>query len=202
MTAIDLTTCGAGRRFELVSRLLVPRPIAWISTRSAEGALNLAPFSYFGLVTTEPPTFMVSIARHGTTPKDTARNLLTTGEAVVHLVEKRLADAMLASSAEVPPETSEFELAGLTPVASTRVSPPRIAEASAAFECKVIQDLVLGDEPYDVFFLQAMLLHLSPDLLSEQALPDVGAMELLGRVGGNGYCVADEALTLKLPKPV
>jgi flavin reductase (DIM6/NTAB) family NADH-FMN oxidoreductase RutF len=112
-----------------------PRPIGWISTRAPDGVLNLAPYSFFNAFNYTPPIIGFSSASY----KDTVRNVEATGEFVWNLVTKDLVRAMNETCATVPPDVDEFALAGLTPLASTRVAAPRVAESSVSFECKVIE---------------------------------------------------------------
>ena len=112
-----------------------PRPIGWISTRSAAGAFNLAPYSFFNAFNYTPP--IVGFASIG--PKDTLRNIEQTGEFAWNLVTRPLAQAMNQTCAPLPPEASEFTLAGLTPVASRIIGAPRVAESPVSFECRCTQ---------------------------------------------------------------
>ncbi len=112
-----------------------PRPIGWISSQSSAGLLNLAPYSFFNAFNYTPPLIGFSSIGY----KDTVRNIEETGEFVWNLVTRDLAEAMNLSCAAVAPEVNEFELAGLTPQASSLVKPPRVAESPVAFECKLSQ---------------------------------------------------------------
>lgn len=112
-----------------------PRPIGWISSQSSDGLLNLAPYSFFNAFNYTPPLIGFSSIGY----KDTVRNIEETGEFVWNLVTRDLAEAMNLSCAAVEPEVNEFELAGLTPQASSLVKPPRVAESPVAFECKLSQ---------------------------------------------------------------
>lgn len=112
-----------------------PRPIGWISSQSSAGLLNLAPYSFFNAFNYTPPLIGFSSIGY----KDTVRNIEQTGEFVWNLVTRDLAEAMNLSCAAVAPEVNEFELAGLTPQASSLVKPPRVAESPVAFECKLSQ---------------------------------------------------------------
>ena len=112
-----------------------PRPIGWISSQSSDGLLNLAPYSFFNAFNYTPPLIGFSSIGY----KDTVRNIEETGEFVWNLVTRDLAEAMNLSCAAVAPEVNEFELAGLTPQASSLVKPPRVAESPVAFECKLSQ---------------------------------------------------------------
>ena len=123
-----------------INALVMPRPIGWISSQSANGVLNLAPYSYFNAVCADPPyvMFAPNAAQPGTS-KDTYRNICEVPEFVVNLVGEHDAAAMNASSAPFPPEVDEFAACGITAVRSQLVRPPRVASAKAALECRVFQ---------------------------------------------------------------
>ena len=132
---------GHGLPHDPFNAIVGPRPIGWISTKSAQGGLNAAPYSFFNAFNYTPP--IVGFASIGY--KDSVRNIEQTGEFVWNLVTRPLAEAMNQTCSAVPPEVSESELAGLTPVASRLVAPPRIAESPVSFECKLTQLLQLQD---------------------------------------------------------
>ena len=130
---------GHGLPHDPFNAIVAPRPIGWISTRSAAGALNLAPYSFFNAFNYTPP--LVGFSSIGY--KDTVRNVEETGEFVWNLTTRELAEAMNQTSAAVAPEVNEFELAGLTPADSRIVNVPRVAESPVAFECRKTQVLQL-----------------------------------------------------------
>ena len=132
---------GHGLPHDPFNAIVGPRPIGWISTRSARGALNAAPYSFFTAFNYTPPIVGFSSIGY----KDSVRNIEQTGEFVWNLVTRPLAEAMNQTCAAAPPEVSEFELAGLTPLPSRLVAPPRIAESPVSFECKLTQLLQLKD---------------------------------------------------------
>lgn len=132
---------GHGLPHDPFNAIVGPRPIGWISTRSAQGALNVAPYSFFTAFNYTPP--IVGFASIGY--KDSVRNIEESGEFVWNLVTRPLAEAMNQTCAAVAPEVSEFELAGLTPLASKLVAPPRVAESPVTFECRLTQLLQLQD---------------------------------------------------------
>jgi flavin reductase (DIM6/NTAB) family NADH-FMN oxidoreductase RutF len=132
---------GHGLPHDPFNAIVGPRPIGWIASRSPAGALNLAPYSFFNAFNYTPP--IVGFASVGY--KDTLRNIEATGEFVWNLATRTLAEAMNQTSATVPPEASEFGLAGLTPVTSQRVAVPRVLESPVAFECRTTQILQLQD---------------------------------------------------------
>ena len=139
---IDFATLTAYQRYKLMAGLIVPRPIALITTVNAAGVVNAAPFSMFNMVGEDPPILMVSINRlHDGQLKDTAANILANGEFVVHLTDEAMAGEMHGCGASLPPEQSELAHVGLTPLPSHTVRPPRIAEAPVAFECVLHEKL-------------------------------------------------------------
>ncbi|MBC8058928.1 MAG: flavin reductase family protein, partial [Rhizobiales bacterium] len=126
---------GHGLPHDPFNAIVGPRPIGWISSMNAQGGLNLAPYSFFNAFNYTPP--IVGFASLG--QKDTLRNVQATREFAWNLVTRPLAEAMNASCASVPPEVSEFDLAGLTPAASRVIAAPRVAESPVSFECRVTQ---------------------------------------------------------------
>lgn len=132
----DFDHLERARRYKLLVGLVVPRPIALITTVDAGGVVNAAPFSFFNVLGDEPPIVIVSIEdRDSGAMKDTARNIGDSGEFVVNLVDESIAGRMHGCSVDYPPGVSEIERVGFTAAASTRVRPPRLAEAPAALEC-------------------------------------------------------------------
>ncbi len=143
---LDLEGQHADRAYAVLASLVTPRPIAWVTTLSPEGAVNAAPFSFFNVLGAEPPIVGFCPGdRDDGTPKDTARNVRLTHEFVVNLVDEDLAEAMNKTAASVPYGTSELALAGLTTAPSSVVKAPRIAEAPASLECAEWGTLQIGD---------------------------------------------------------
>lgn len=195
---IDPRTLSAKEKYLLLISLVVPRPIAWVSTLDEEGRANLAPFSFFGGVTSHPPTVMLSVGPKRGAKKDTAANLLARGEGVVHICHRALAEAMVATSADVAPEVDEFELAGLAKAPSEKVAPPRIAGAAIALESRVERHLEIGTGPNDVFLLEVVHVHVDDDLVVD-GLPDPSLLKAVGRLGGSLYC--DTASPFAVERP-
>src|SRR5271168_3804306 len=145
MLSIDPAQCEQRQVYKLMTGIIVPRPIALVSTMDRAGIRNLAPFSFFNGVGSVPPTVLFCPSVRGASGlahdirKDTLRNVEETGEFVVNIVSDAIASQANATSAEVPPEVDEFELSGLTPIASEAVRPPRVAESPAQMECKLMQ---------------------------------------------------------------
>jgi len=135
--------------YQQMIHCIVPRPIAWVSTVSETGVTNVAPFSYFTGVGSRPPSLLFCPAnnRDGK-PKDTLRNILDTGEFVVNIVPFAAAKAMNDSAAALPPEESEFDVGGLTPLSSVKISAPRVSESPVQFECRKIHVLNIGNQVF------------------------------------------------------
>jgi flavin reductase (DIM6/NTAB) family NADH-FMN oxidoreductase RutF len=173
-----------------------PRPIGWISSRDAQGRLNLAPYSFFNAFNYTPP--IVGFASIGA--KDTLHNVRTTGEFAWNLATRPLAEAMNASCASVPPEVSEFELAGLTPAPSRLIGAPRVAESPVSFECRVTQIIQLHGAdgvPVETWLTlgEVVGIHIDPALLKEGVYDTAAAQPIL-RGGGPGdyFGIAPEQL--------
>ncbi len=193
--ADDLSSRDA---YRLSIACVIPRPIAWVSTCDHSGRANLAPFSFFGGVSSAPPTVMVSVGRRRGERKDTARNLLARRECVVHLADRALAEPMVRTSAEAPHGESEFELAGLTAVASTEVTPPRVGEAKIAMEAILARHLEIGAGPVDLFLLEVVRFHLDDGIVVD-GLPDAARLAAVGRLGGISYCDTHEVFDIARP---
>lgn len=142
---LDLEGEHADRAYAMLASLVTPRPIAWVTSLSADGKLNAAPFSFFNALGANPPIIGFCPGdRDDGEPKDTARNIRETHEFVVNLVDEATAEAMNKTAAALPYGTSELEAAGLTTAASTSVKPPRIAESPASLECAEWGTLQIG----------------------------------------------------------
>jgi len=142
VTEVDFLALSAYQRYKLMASLIIPRPIALVTTLGANGVANAAPFSMFNMVGEDPPLVMISINRlKDGRLKDTAANILASGEFVVHMSDEPMARKMHACGEAFPSEVSELAAVGLTPVPSHGVRPPRIAEAPVAFECVLHEKL-------------------------------------------------------------
>lgn len=196
----DPSQLDAHTNYQLLTGGVVPRPIAWLGTYGPSGVRNIAPFSFFGAVTSAPLTLMVSIGRRKRHRKDSASNLLHHQQGVVHIPHEPLAAAMVATSAEVGPEVDEFELCGLTSMPADIVHAPRLPDAAVAFECRVVRHLELGDGPNDVFFLEALRVHVADDLIGSDGLLDAKRWAAVGRLGKNEYCTTSASFALDRPR--
>jgi flavin reductase (DIM6/NTAB) family NADH-FMN oxidoreductase RutF len=167
---------GHGLPLDPLNAIIAPRPIGWVSTRGLNGALNLAPYSFFNAFNYRPPIIGFS----STGEKDSLRNAKETGEFVWNLATRDLAERMNATSASVPHGVSEFELAQLTPVASRLVSVPRVAESPVNFECKLTEVIQLKDHRQNLVqawlvFGEVVGVHIRKDLLKNGVFDTFGA---------------------------
>ncbi len=164
LSHIDFGQISEYERYKLMASLIVPRPIALVTTLGANGVVNAAPFSMFNMVGEEPPLVMVSINRlKDGRLKDTAANILATGEFVVNLADEEIASQMHRCGESLPPEQSELDLVGFSTLPSISVAPPRIAQAPVAFEC-VLHEKLETQSRY-VFFGLVRHLHARPGLI-------------------------------------
>ncbi len=185
MESVKISQLPKEKVSKLIFNLIAPRPIAWISTISKEGVVNLAPFSFFNAITTKPPLLMVSVGkRKDGSLKDTSRNIKETGEFVVNLVSRELLEKMHLSGKDYPPQVSEAEELNLELEPSLLVKPPRVKASPASLECLLRETFQLGSTPMDVFIGEVIAVKYEPRLLSSQK-------GLVGRLGGKRYCVVD-----------
>lgn len=182
---IDPSELDAHSIYKLLIGSVVPRPIAWVSSRSRDDVLNLAPYSFFTAVSREPPMLAISIGpRTGGEdyPKDTLTNLRESQEFVINIVSVVLGNAMQESSINYPPEIDEFERAGVTPAPCEVVNTPRVAEAGISMECTVEHMLRLGADYLVIGRMQRF--HVDDALYSNGRI-DTQGLDPLGRMAGN-----------------
>ena len=180
-------------------RILIPRPIAWVSTKSKNGIDNLAPFSFYGGVTANPPIVSLGIGRRKGKHKDTAQNIIDTEECVIHLTSVELSEKMVLTSAELPPDEDEFEVAGINKKDSVDVKPPIIKEAQIAMEGKLYEHIEVGNSPGDMMLIEIIRIHIDDSILDERGKPDVAKIDPLARLGGRKYASLNEAWDIVRP---
>ncbi len=190
--------------YSTMIRAITPRPIAWVSTISPRGITNLAPFSYFNGVCSQPAALVFSpVNRPDGSKKDTVRNIESNGQFVVNLVPFSVAEPMLNTADDFPYETSEFESVGVTEKPSVRVSPPGVAESPIQFECELIQIVPIGDGPLaaNVIIGKILLITVSDRVLDAQGKLDPERLDTVGRMGGRSYCRTTERFELAPRNP-
>lgn len=166
----------------LMTSVIVPRPIGWISTVGANGVFNVAPHSYFNAVSPDPPMICFS----STGIKDTVRNCRHTWDFVHNVVSEDLVVPMNASATDLPPNESEFTWSGLTPVPSVKVQSPRVAEAKIALECRVMHVMELGKVPSYLVIGEVVMIHIDESIIRDGRI-DQSRLRPVGRLAGSGY---------------
>jgi flavin reductase (DIM6/NTAB) family NADH-FMN oxidoreductase RutF len=219
MLSIDPAKYEHRQIYKLMTGIIVPRPIALVSTIDRNGVANLAPFSFFNGVGSNPPTVLFCPTVRAASPsvpvgasenwpasrpdlrKDTLRNVEETGEFVVNIVNEAIAAAANATSAEVAPEVDEFVLSGLTPISSEAVRPPRVAESPAQMECKLLQVIYTNREPGGgvVVLGEVLRFHLREDLFDDFRVDPAG-LDAVGRMAGNSWVRTHDRIELVRPK--
>ncbi|EDM73850.1 hypothetical protein PPSIR1_09385 [Plesiocystis pacifica SIR-1] len=197
--------------YRLMTDIVAPRPIAWVSTVDGEGRRNLAPYSYFQAVCSNPPTVIVSAGWLGDgRPKDTLRNALETGQLTINHVSGPLAEAMNASSASYPEGVSEWGACGVEASPAVAVAPPRVAGARAGLECRVVRAVPLGETRHGtpsatVLFAEVVHFWVAEGILRRDGAghlepAEPAALEAVGRLGGLAYARTTDTFELARPK--
>ncbi|MET0397635.1 MAG: flavin reductase family protein [Longimicrobiaceae bacterium] len=213
MTAPDVPGSGAqcvlrtselsGReRYQLLTSLVVPRPIAWVSTRSPEGRRNLAPFSYFAALAATPFLVGVSVGHRGGAPKDTLRNVRDTGVFCVNVVSEGQLRAMNDTSGEYPPEVDEFERAGIASAQAETVDAPYVAGCPAVLECRLFKEVELEGAPNTLLIGEVLGVRLSEAVRRVEGtfFADTGSLRPVARLWGDLYSLVGETPALPRPK--
>lgn len=183
---LDCSVLGAGDRYKLITGVVVPRPIAWVTTLGADGGANLAPYSFFGVMGSDPPVVAFGPGdRADGTPKDTALNIGPGGEFTVNLVSAELAPLMNATATDFPQGMGEPETLGVALEPGRRVRVPRVAASPVSLECREVQTVVIGRTR--VLLGEVLGLSLRADALDEARMDvNTAALDLVGRMGGRG----------------
>ncbi|HEX4810101.1 MAG TPA: flavin reductase family protein [Bryobacteraceae bacterium] len=201
----------SGREYRDVYRLMVgaivPRPIAFVSTKSKAGIRNLAPFSYFSACSSNPPCilFTATSRADGGGNKDTVANIRETREFVVNIVSEEMAERMNSTSAEFPPEVDEFDVSGLTATESELVGAPRVAESHIQMECRLIETVRVGQDVGGgtVVIGEVVLFHVDELVLADPAHDlfrvDPSRLRAIGRMGGATYVRTQDRFDLERP---
>lgn len=200
---LDPDTLKPREMYEWLITTILPRPIAWVSTVSPDGVTNLAPFSFFQGVCARPPTLLFCPAndRHGQ-PKDTLRNVRSTGEFVVNLVPFALAEAMNATAATLPYGESEVDRFHIPTLPSRKVRPPRVDGAPVAFECVLDRIVDVGEGPIagHVVLGRIVQFHVDNAVVAADGRPDPTRLDLVGRAGRNDYLRLGDLFRLERPE--
>lgn len=188
--------------FKTLLSCVIPRPIAFISTISKDGVPNLAPFSFFNGVGSNPPAVVFSpCTRADGTLKDTILNLRQVPECVVNVVSFDMRNEMNQASAAYPPEVDEFNAAGFTPLPSRMVRPARVAQSPVQMECKLLQIVPVGEGPLsaNICVCHVLCFHIASEVYLPDGTADVAGLDLIARLGGDDYATTRDRFSL--PKP-
>jgi flavin reductase (DIM6/NTAB) family NADH-FMN oxidoreductase RutF len=197
--AFDLSQLSKADTYKLLASTVLPRPIAWITTLDTEGHVNAAPFSFFNVVSADPPLMAVSFSgasdREG---KDTLAHIRASGELVVNMVPEELAEAMNITATDAPRGIDELALAGVATAPSTQVAPPRIATSPVSYECRTFQIIEPGGSS-TILLAKVVAIHIRHDAFEneERLHLDPAKMRLIGRMhGAGGYCTTRDIFTI------
>lgn len=205
---LDVEKIDPEALYKILIGSILPRPIAWVSTVDQDGVSNLAPFSFFTVASANPPILCFSPGnKEGLIdgeivgiPKDTLRNIRQTEEFVVNVVSRSLAEKMVQSSGDYPPGVSEFDLAGLTPMPSKMVAPPRVGESMISMECRLHQVIEFGKHPSAGNLVLGRIVCINlDDSVYKKGRVDLDILEPVGRLGGNQYCTVKDRF--EVPRP-
>lgn len=190
--------------FKTLLSTVLPRPIAFVSTISPDGVPNLAPFSFFNAVGSNPAAVIFSPATKADgTSKDTLVNLRAVPECVVHVVPHAIREAMNQTSVAYPPDVDEFQAAGFTPLPSRFVRPFRVAESPVHMECRLLQIVPVGIGPLsaNICVAEVLCFHIADEVLHPDGTADVARLDLIGRLGGEDYATTRDRFELPKPEP-
>lgn len=200
--SFKISAMSKGDSYKLIASLVMPRPIAWITSIDTAGVVNAAPYSFFNLVSADPLLAAVGFSdasdRDG---KDTLANVRATGELVINLVSEELAEAMNITAINAPRGTDEASLAGLATAPSDQVRPPRIADSPVSMECRTFQIIEPGGKS-TILLAQVLQIHVRRNAFVDEARlhVDPNALRLIGRMhGGGGYCTTRDLFELDRP---
>jgi flavin reductase (DIM6/NTAB) family NADH-FMN oxidoreductase RutF len=202
LLSIDPSSMSERDNYKFLIGSIIPRPIAFVTTISKDGVLNGAPFSYFNIVSSNPPMISLSIQRSEGRQKDTARNIIESKEFVIHIVDEENVEKINKTAANLPPDQSEIELANLTPVDSVKISVPGVKEAKIRMECSLEHSLELGglDTPGCDFIVgKVVQFHIEKDLY-ENGRIDPRGLAAVSRLAGNNYAKIGEIFEIERPK--
>lgn len=186
--------------YKLLTGLVIPRPIGWISTVDQMGINNLAPFSFFNVVGEDPPHVMFSTVRTGNKNKDTLTNVLDNKQFAVNLVTEDLVEQMNMTSQNAAPHTDEFQLANLTAIPCELIAPKRVAEAKAHFECEMVHHYFLEDHTNGgacIVIGKVLMMHIADEILLDNYRINLDKYQPVARLAGSNYSKLGETFSIK-----
>jgi flavin reductase (DIM6/NTAB) family NADH-FMN oxidoreductase RutF len=197
---LDPSIISSSDTYKLLTGIIIPRPIGWISTVSESGIYNLAPFSFFNAVGEDPPHVMFSTVRTGNVNKDTLNNVLVTKQFVVNMVTEDLVEKMNTSSQAIPANESEFDLAGLTPIPSVKIKAPRVKECLVTIECEMVHHYFLEDHKNGgacIIIGRVVLFHVEDSVLLDGSKINMENYKPVARLAGSNYSKIGEIFSIK-----
>jgi flavin reductase (DIM6/NTAB) family NADH-FMN oxidoreductase RutF len=200
---IEISKIPVTEAYQWMVSLIAPRPIAWVTTLSASGVINLAPFSFFNVFGANPPVVVFSpTLKRDSTKKDTLINIERHGEFVIHASTEGDIDAINASSASLPPELSEVEYVGKRTLPSVLVKVPRLADAPFALECKLRQIVPVGNGPIssNLIIGDVVMMHIDPVILGKDGKVDPRRLRSVARLGGEHWCRSTDLFQMERPQ--
>ncbi|WP_203340199.1 flavin reductase family protein [Planococcus beijingensis] len=201
MISIDPEQNEERDNYKLLIGSIIPRPITFVTTQSEAGVVNGAPFSYFNIVSSNPPMVSISIQRPTGELKDTARNIYGNGEFVVHIVDRDNVGKINETAASLPPSESEVDMAGLTKVPSAKVSVPGIKESKIRMECRLVESVPFGgDGPGSDLFIGKIVQFHVDEAIYENGRIDPRGLDAVSRLAGSSYAAIGEIFSLERPK--
>lgn len=203
---IDTSLVTPAESIQYLQNAVAPRPIALVSTVDKQGNVNLSPFSFFNVFSSNPPVLVFSPSRRvrDTTVKHTLENIEQVRECVINSVSYDIVHQASLSSTEYDKGTNEFHKAGFTPVESVKVQPPRVKESKVSFECKVKDLIYLGDGggAGTLIICEVLIIHVDESVLNERGLIDTKKIDLVGRMGESWYTHSNGDSLFEIPKPI
>ncbi|MBQ4849360.1 flavin reductase family protein [Pseudoalteromonas sp. MMG012] len=201
---LDFDSLSPNKVYHTLTQTVVPRPVAWVLSENTQGTLNLAPFSYFTAVSSDPAVLMYAV---GVKPcgeyKDSALNVEATEELVIHIADSRLADEVTLSAATLPNDQSELDTLDLTLTDFAGSTLPRVAQCKVAFACKLHKVVEMGELPMKLMFVQVTHAYIDDDIVETdhkgRSKVDALALDPIARLGGGGYASLGEVFKITRP---
>lgn len=196
----DIQNTSTSTLYKLLTGTVIPRPIGWIATVDSEGNNNLAPFSFFNVVSEDPPHVMFSTVRTGNKNKDTLNNVLDNNQFVVNLVTEEVVEQMNTTSQSVAADVDEFMLAGVTPMDSVYIKPKRVKESLVHFECEMVHHYFIEHHENGgacIVIGKIITMHIDDSILMENDRINLESYKPVARLAGSNYSKLGEIFSLK-----